>query len=82
MSGGDSYLPRINLSARSVDAIYADAGLPVREVQIVIREEDWDEFLAMAHLGMEIPVRVEGEDNYITAVLAEVHDGHFITVVI
>jgi hypothetical protein len=53
-----SETPRITLRQEDIDAMHAE--LPVAEVRILVAEQDWEPFMAVAYEGMEIPVHVEG----------------------
>jgi hypothetical protein len=50
--------PSLTLRQEDIDAMHRD--LPVAEVRILVAEQDWDQFIAMAYEGMEIPVKIEG----------------------
>lgn len=74
--------PGITLRREDIEAMHRD--LPVAEVQILVAGESWDQFIAVARDGMEIPVRVEGHEALgTTAVLIGVDcEQQRITVVI
>lgn len=73
--------PRLTLRREDIDEMHRD--LPVAEVRILVAEQDWEPFIGMAYEGMEIPVRVEGDELPWTAVLTGAdHASKSITVVI
>lgn len=67
MSAPDE-LPRITLRPQELAMIRG--GMGVSTLKLLVADEDWIPFLRNAYEGMEIPVRVEGEDAYCdTAIL-------------
>lgn len=82
MTEHERLVPRIVLREDDIAEIYRD--FPVRDVKILVAEQDWHPFLQIAHLGMEIPVYVEGKSVlFITGILVSAdHSDQSITVVI
>lgn len=67
MSAPDE-LPRITLRPQELETIRGEMG--VSTLKILVCDEDWIPFMRNAYEGMEIPVRMEGEDAYCdTAIL-------------
>lgn len=61
-------LPRITLRPQELEMIRG--GMGVSTLKIIVADEDWIPFMRSAYQGMEIPVRMEGEDGYCdTAIL-------------
>lgn len=75
-------LPRITLRPQELEMLRA--GLGVSTLKIIVMDEDWIPFMRNAYEGMEIPVRMEGEDSYCESaiLLGADHSDRSITVVI